>query len=87
METNTNKKGYRKISSMCIITIVFIIFGYIGYDLFVFGPRYRHRVDNVKEELDDLKVYLNSKIPEIDSAINVSNKQYKELKEVELKSE
>jgi hypothetical protein len=73
-------KKYIKLPSLIIIVIVILIMSYICYDFFIYSPKYRHKIDNITEEVNKLKKYLDKKIPEIDSTINITNKQYEELK-------
>jgi len=62
------------------VGIIILIFSYIGYDLFIFSPKYEKKVANIEKQFNELKIYLDKKLPEIDSAINITSKQYSELK-------
>jgi hypothetical protein len=68
-------------TSISIISLLIVtIFLYIGYDFFIFTPKYEKKVDKLENDFKQLKTYLDTKIPQIDSAINTTDKEYVELK-------
>jgi len=59
---------------------------YISVDAFVTKPQFKQHIEKVSENFDSLTVFLNAKLPEIDSALYIhthqiadQNKQLEEL--------
>lgn len=79
-----NQTSTKKIKAQVItvITIIVIIFGYITYDFFFKTPKIDSKVETVRQQVNELKTYLDQKIPSIDTAIIRQNEQLKQLKEV-----
>lgn len=82
-----NKKQYQRKSpatfqTISIITIVVMIFGYILFDLVMFKPESKHKMQVVYEKFDSLEVFLAKKLPEIDNAIKLQDAQVKYLQKM-----
>jgi len=67
-----NRKKWTSIQSITIITIILLIFVYIGFDLVKFKPQIKEDLKKIKKEYVEL---LDERIPEIDSILEVQTKQ------------
>jgi hypothetical protein len=63
METN---KSWKSFQSILIISIIVLIFIYIGYDAMIFRPSVNNEIISIKSNYEKLVRY---KIPEIDSTL------------------
>jgi hypothetical protein len=80
VETINNKKFSIKAQVIIIMTIITLIFGYIAYDFLFFDNKVETKVKTVQRKLDSLKIFLDVKIPQIDTAITSQEKQLEDLK-------
>jgi len=73
------KKNNRWLSpqSLLVASIISLLFVYMIFDAFLQMPRYNDKVDEVKRKYDTLSTYLDRKIPEIDSTLNIHSIQIK----------
>ena len=64
-----------KLSSIVVLIISFILLLYVTIDVCIVKPKFNERINNVTTEFDSLKVYLDSKLPELDSIVLIHSKQ------------
>lgn len=76
-------------TGILLVLVAIILLTYTAYDAFYLRPHINQRVDTVSYQFNELKVYLDSKLPEVDSLlilhtqqINEQNKQINELNEL-----
>ena len=91
MSTNTYKsrrRGQARVTALVII-IIFYLVGVATWDAFVATPKKAAQIEVVHEKFNNMKTYLDAKLPEIDSAlqrheilINDQNTQLSELNEL-----
>jgi len=69
-----------------VIAIIIYLFAFASYDAFVENPKRNAKIEVVSIKFNDLKTYLDAKLPQIDSAlfrhevlINDQNQQLEEL--------
>jgi len=72
------KKKWTSLQSLIVIALILTIFSYIAIDLTKTKPQIKSGLDEVKTEYFELSGYLDTKIPEIDSAIKIQAKQLSE---------
>lgn len=65
------------------VSIILSVFSYIYYDLFIYSPKINNEIIVVNEKFDDLKIFLDKKLPAIDSALNVKQEQLNQLYKIE----
>lgn len=76
-------KQYKiNLSSVISILAIFFITGYIIFDLFVFNPTIKSKVNEVDKKMDSLELYLGTKIPQIDNALKIQEEQVKNLQDL-----
>lgn len=75
-EKKPNKKI--KIGSIIVILLLSYMLLYISYDAFKVRPEYNKKVDTVLSDFNGLKIYLDEKLPKMDSAIIMHKKQIKQ---------
>jgi len=68
-----------KLNTIIVSILISFIIGYIAVDYFVVKHRINEKVMVVNQKFDSLKVYLDEKLPMIDKAIEVQQKQVKDL--------
>ena len=61
-----------------IITFVLLLIVYTGWDAFKVRPQIKEKVDTVSVEFKELKIYLDAKLPEIDSVLILHTDQIQE---------
>jgi len=69
-------------NAIIVIIIICLLLGSVFYNMFIFKPKINHEVFTVKCELNDLKIYMDKKIPELDSATQLNQRHYIELKKL-----
>lgn len=70
-----SKKKWGSAQSIIIMAIILLIFAYIGYDAIKVKPRMRTELQEVRIQYDSLSTFLDKKIPEIDSTLEVQSNQ------------
>jgi hypothetical protein len=71
-----NKK--MNLTGIIIIVCILILLAYAGLDAFKIRPNLNQRVDSVTVQFATLKVYLDKKLPQIDSLLIVHTGQIEE---------
>lgn len=66
-----HKRKWRSPQAIIIIAIILLIFTYIGIDVTQTNPQIREGMDSIKKEIVVLSDFLDVKIPEIDSALQI----------------
>ena len=61
-----------------IITFVLLLIVYTGWDAFKIRPEFKQKIDTVSVEFHELKLYLDAKLPEIDSVLVLHTEQLEE---------
>ena len=61
-----------------IISFVILLIVYTGWDAFKVRPQIKEKVDTVSVEFKELKIYLDAKLPEIDSVLILHTDQIQE---------
>ena len=61
-----------------VILVAMLLLVYTGWDAFKVRPEINQRVDTVASEFHQLKIYLDDKLPEIDSVLVLHTDQIKE---------
>lgn len=70
-----SKKKWGSAQSIIIMAIILLIFAYIGYDAIKVKPQMRTELQEVRVQYDSLSNFLDKKIPEIDSTLEVQSNQ------------
>lgn len=71
----------RPIKQILLIMIITIsIFSYIIWDILVVKPEFNRKLDDVNEKFNKLSIYLDQKLPKIDSVLTAHELQVKEFK-------
>lgn len=70
-----SKKKWGSAQSIIIMAIILLIFAYIGYDTIKVKPQMRTELQEVRVQYDSLSNFLDKKIPEIDSTLEVQSNQ------------
>ena len=65
-------------TSILIIIATVLLLAYAGWDAFKVKPALNQKVDSVTVQFANLKVYLDAKLPQIDSLLVVHTNQIKE---------
>ena len=65
-------------TSILIIIVTVLLLSYAGWDAFKIKPALNQKVNNVTVQFDNLKVYLDKKLPQIDSLLVVHTNQIQE---------
>lgn len=73
-----NIKKWASIQSIIIITTIFLIFVYIGMDLIKINPEIKSDLKDVKLDVVKLSLFLDKKVPEIDSTLKLQAEQISE---------
>lgn len=73
-----SRKKWNSPQSFLVITIIILIFVYIAIDMGMTRPKIKSDINQVKEDYFELSGYVNSKIPEIDSALRIQENQLRE---------
>jgi flagellar biosynthesis protein FlhB len=61
------KSNWKSPQAIIVMAIIFVIFAYIAFDLFSAKPKMKSELKEVKGQYKELSVFLDEKIPEIDS--------------------
>jgi hypothetical protein len=72
------KKKWTSPQSLIIMTIVLLIFIYIGFDMTKIKPEIKADMRSIKSEYVELSEFLDKKIPEIDSTLKFQADQISE---------
>lgn len=79
------KSNWFSPQSIIILSIIILILFYIAVDAFKTKPYIKEEVNNVKIQYKELSVYLDEKIPEIDSALKIQeDKIVRQGKDIEV---
>jgi len=70
-----NKKKWTTPQSLIIMAIVLLIFVYIAIDMTRTKPSIKADIKEVKGEYVELSLFLDAKIPEIDSTLKIQADQ------------
>ena len=82
------KKRVLKINFINILFVLLLLYSiwYITNDIFFVQPANKNRIEKTITEISDLKLFLDSKLPDIDSALIIHkekiDQQNKELEEL-----
>lgn len=79
MEKNSTIKI--SLPSLILSLVIIFLIGYAVIDATFNTPKINQKVEEVSEEFDSLKVYLDTKIPEIDEALILHDIQIKRQEE------
>jgi len=74
--------NYNTHNAIIVIITIFIFLSILSYNVFFIHPKIEKKINNIQHEFNDLKSYLNKKIPELDSATNINKKNYIDLKNI-----
>ena len=70
---------YQRRSTAIIVTVVILVIVYLlgvtSYDAFVSSPKKAKRMEIIHQNFSEMKTYLDNKLPEIDSALILHEKQ------------
>jgi hypothetical protein len=69
------KKKWGSPQAIVVMALILLIFTYIGYDIFHTKPIIKAELDAVKIQYEELSDYLDNKIPEFDSTLQVQANQ------------
>ena len=75
MNSYKSQKRTRSILSLIVIIITIYLLSVVSYDAFIATPKKTEKIEFVTEKFGELKVYLDAKLPEIDSALIEHAKQ------------
>jgi len=75
------EKKWKNPQSIIVIAIIAIIFCYIFVDLFLNKPQMNNDIKELKSQYNELSIFLDKKIPEIDSTFSIQSKQLQEQKQ------
>jgi len=91
MSTNTYKSRKRaqiRVTAIVVVIILYLV-GVATWDAFVSTPKKNAHIEVVHEKFNDMKTYLDAKLPQIDSALyrheiqlDDQNKQLTELNDL-----
>ena len=73
-----SKKKWISPQALIIIAIVLLIFVYIGIDMAKTKPAIKADIKEVKQNYVELSVFLDTKLPEIDSTLQIQASQISE---------
>lgn len=73
-----SRKKWNSPQSFLVMVIIILIFTYITIDIAMTRPKIKSDINQVKEDYFELSGYVNSKIPEIDSALRIQEDQLRE---------
>ena len=76
------KQNSAKKQIIIISIIIALIVGYVASDILFFRSGAENKAVIVNQKIDSLQILLNKKIPEIDNAILIQEKQLEDLKNV-----
>jgi hypothetical protein len=80
-KTNTQHKYFSyNVGSICISTVIFLLFAYILFDSIYLNYRIDSKIVLIDRSLDSLKTYSSIKMHEIDDAFNLHKEQSKIFK-------
>ena len=68
----------KKFTGIIMIVIAIILLSYTALDAFKIRPGIKKQVEHVSYEFVQLKTYLDTKIPEIDSVLIIHTRQIEE---------
>jgi len=71
-------KWERKLSKRITLTVIIIIIYLLSvtsYDAFIGNPKKNIKIEQITSKFNDLKIYLDAKLPKIDSALIKHAKQ------------
>jgi len=74
------EKKWKNPQAYIIVTIILLIFVYIGIDAFKTKPQIQKNLTEVQGQYVDLSNFLDKKIPQIDSTFKEQAKQINEQK-------
>jgi len=69
MNSYKSQKRTRAALSLIIIIITIYLLSVVSYDAFIATPKKTNKIEFVTEKFGELKIYLDAKLPEIDSAL------------------
>lgn len=70
-----DRKKWKSPQAIIVMSLIFLIFLYIGIDLAKVKPKIRKDFKEVKREYTELSGFLDRKIPEIDSTLRIQATQ------------
>lgn len=72
------KKKKINLTGVLMIIVAVILLTYTALDAFKIRPELKNKVETVTTSFSDLKVYLDKKLPEIDSVLVIHTNQIEE---------
>jgi len=70
-----DRKKWKSPQSIIIMSIILLLFLYIGIDVIKTKPEIKNDIREVKKEYLELSGFLDKKIPEIDSTLRIQSLQ------------
>ena len=74
------KKKWSSPQAIIVMILIVVIFAYIGVDALLTKPQIKRDLVEVKGQYVELSVFLDNKVPEIDSTFQEHAEQIKEQK-------
>ena len=74
------KKKWSSPQAIIVMILIAVIFAYIGVDALLTKPQIKRDLVEVKGQYNELSVFLDDKVPEIDSTFQEHAEQIKEQK-------
>jgi len=78
-KASTTDKTPSKASALIVATLILFIFSYIAVDYFVVNHKIDNKITIVNQKFDSLEVYLGTKLPQINRALQIQEQQVKDL--------
>ncbi len=74
------KKKWKSPQAIIVLTLIVLIFIYIGFDIISTKPKLKKDITNVKNQYVELSSYIEMKIPQIDSTFREHADQIEQTK-------
>ena len=64
----SRRRAQARVTALVIVIIIYLV-GIATWDAFVAGPKKAAQIEVVHNKFNDMKIYLDAKLPQIDSAL------------------